>query len=116
MSTSGKIVQIIGAVIDIAFAEENVPNILDAIEVEFTVNDETKKLVLEVQQHLGEGVVRAVAMSSTDGLKRGMAVNNTGLKRFCPACLIHSTADLSSSLTSSSSSNSCLLRLFNKSM
>ena len=78
MSTSGKIVQVIGAVIDIAFAEENVPNILDAIEVEFTVNDETKKLVLEVQQHLGEGVVRAVAMSSTDGLKRGMAVKNTG--------------------------------------
>ena len=78
MSTSGKIVQVIGAVIDIAFAEENVPNILDAIEVEFTVNDETKKLVLEVQQHLGEGVVRAVAMSSTDGLKRGMSVNNTG--------------------------------------
>ena len=78
MSTSGKIVQVIGAVIDIAFAEENVPNILDAIEVELTVNDETKKLVLEVQQHLGEGVVRAVAMSSTDGLKRGMAVNNTG--------------------------------------
>ena len=78
MSTSGKIVQVIGAVIDIAFAEENVPNILDAIEVEFAVNDETKKLVLEVQQHLGEGVVRAVAMSSTDGLKRGMAVNNTG--------------------------------------
>ena len=78
MSTSGKIVQVIGAVIDIAFAEENVPNILDAIEVEFTANDETKKLVLEVQQHLGEGVVRAVAMSSTDGLKRGMAVNNTG--------------------------------------
>ena len=69
MSTSGKIVQVIGAVIDIAFAEENVPNILDAIEVEFTVNDETKKLVLEVQQHLGEGVVRAVAMSSTDGLR-----------------------------------------------
>lgn len=78
MSTSGKIVQVIGAVIDIAFAKENVPNILDAIKVEFTVNDETKKLVLEVQQHLGEGVVRAVAMSSTDGLKRGMAVNNTG--------------------------------------
>ena len=64
--------------IDIAFAEENVPNILDAIEVDFIANDETKKLVLEVQQHLGEGVVRAVAMSSTDGLKRGMAVNNTG--------------------------------------
>ena len=77
MSTSGKIVQVIGAVIDVAFAEENVPNILDAIAVEFTVNDEKKQLVLEVQQHIGEGVVRAVAMSSTDGLKRGMPVANT---------------------------------------
>ena len=77
MSTSGKIVQVIGAVIDVAFAEENVPNILDAIVVEFTVNDEKKQLVLEVQQHIGEGVVRAVAMSSTDGLKRGMPVANT---------------------------------------
>ena len=47
MSTSGKIVQVIGAVIDVAFAEENVPNILDAIVVEFTVNDEKKQLVLE---------------------------------------------------------------------
>lgn len=78
MSTSGKIVQVIGAVIDVAFAKENVPNILDAIVVEFTVNDEKKQLVLEVQQHIGEGVVRAVAMSSTDGLKRGMSVANTG--------------------------------------
>jgi len=78
MSTSGKIVQVIGAVIDIAFAEENGPNILDAIVVDFTVNGETKQLVLEVQQHIGEGVVRAVAMSSTDGLKRGMEVKNTG--------------------------------------
>ena len=78
MSTSGKIVQVIGAVIDVAFAEENVPNILDAIVVEFTVNDEKKQLVLEVQQHIGEGVIRAVAMSSTDGLKRGMSVANTG--------------------------------------
>mgnify|MGYP001280749472 FL=1 len=78
MSTSGKIVQVIGAVIDVAFAEENVPNILDAIVVEFTVNNEKKQLVLEVQQHIGEGVVRAVAMSSTDGLKRGMSVANTG--------------------------------------
>lgn len=78
MSTSGKIVQVIGAVIDVAFAKENVPNILDAIVVDFTVNDETKHLVLEVQQHLGDGLVRAVAMSSTDGLKRGMPVNTTG--------------------------------------
>jgi F-type H+-transporting ATPase subunit beta len=78
MSTSGKIVQVIGAVIDVAFAEENVPNILDAIVVEFIVNDVTKQLVLEVQQHMGDGLVRAVAMSSTDGLKRGMSVAHTG--------------------------------------
>ena len=78
MSTSGKIVQVIGAVVDVSFAEEIVPNILDAIVVEFTVGNDAKKLVLEVQQHLGDGVVRAVAMSSTDGLRRGMPVTNTG--------------------------------------
>ncbi|MAV39193.1 MAG: F0F1 ATP synthase subunit beta [Puniceicoccaceae bacterium] len=78
MSTSGKIVQVIGAVVDVSFAEEIVPNILDAIVVEFTVGNDAKELVLEVQQHLGDGVVRAVAMSSTDGLRRGMPVINTG--------------------------------------
>ena len=70
MSTSGKIVQVIGAVVDVSFAEENVPNILDAIVVEYQVSEASKELVLEVQQHLGDGVVRAVAMSSTDGLRR----------------------------------------------
>ena len=74
MSTSGKIVQVIGAVVDVSFAEENVPNILDAIVVEYQVGEASKELVLEVQQHLGDGVVRAVAMSSTDGLRRGMPV------------------------------------------
>ena len=78
MSTSGKIVQVIGAVVDVSFAEENVPNILDAIVVEYQVGEASKELVLEVQQHLGDGVVRAVAMSSTDGLRRGMPVINTG--------------------------------------
>ena len=78
MSTSGKIVQVIGAVVDVSFAEENVPNILDAIVVEYQVSEASKELVLEVQQHLGDGVVRAVAMSSTDGLRRGMPVINTG--------------------------------------
>ncbi|MFU8848995.1 MAG: F0F1 ATP synthase subunit beta [Opitutales bacterium] len=79
MSTStGKIVQVIGAVIDAQFPEDGVPNILDALTVEFTVNGEAKKLTLEVQQHLGSGVVRAVAMSSTDGLVRGMEIHGTG--------------------------------------
>ncbi len=79
MSTStGKIVQVIGAVIDAKFPQDGVPEILDALTVDYTVNGEAKKLTLEVQQHLGEGVVRAVAMSSTDGLTRGMEISGTG--------------------------------------
>ena len=79
MSTStGKIVQVIGAVIDAQFPEDNIPDILDALTVDYTVNGEAKKLTLEVQQHLGDGVVRAVAMSSTDGLTRGMEIAGTG--------------------------------------
>src|SRR5690606_8944266 len=78
MSKNGKIVQVIGAVVDAVFPAGSVPEIFDAITIEFTVNGENKRLVLEVQQHLGEGLVRAVAMSSTDGLVRGMAVTGTG--------------------------------------
>jgi F-type H+-transporting ATPase subunit beta len=77
MSASGKIIQVIGAVVDVAFPQDNVPNIFDAVTIEYQIGDQSKQLTLEVQQHLGDGVVRAVAMSSTDGLKRGMAVTNT---------------------------------------
>jgi F-type H+-transporting ATPase subunit beta len=65
MSTNGKIVQVIGAVVDAAFPADNIPDILDAITVDYTVGGEQKTLTLEVQQHLGEGLVRAVAMTST---------------------------------------------------
>jgi len=78
MSATGKIVQVIGAVVDAKFPADSVPDILDAITIDFEVGGEPKKLTLEVQQHLGEGVVRAVAMSSTDGLTRGMTVVGTG--------------------------------------
>ena len=78
MNTYGKIVQVIGAVVDVAFEEKSVPNILDAVVVEYEVGNKSKELVLEVQQHTGDGIVRSVAMSSTDGLKRGMKVKNTG--------------------------------------
>ncbi len=78
MSTTGKIVQVIGAVVDAAFPENEMPAIFDAVSVDFQVNGEDKTLVLEVQQHLGEGLLRAVAMSSTDGLVRGMSVKATG--------------------------------------
>ncbi len=78
MSTTGKIVQVIGAVVDAAFPKNEMPAIFDAVSVDFQVNGEDKTLVLEVQQHLGEGLLRAVAMSSTDGLVRGMSVKATG--------------------------------------
>jgi F-type H+/Na+-transporting ATPase subunit beta len=70
----GKIVQIIGPVVDFRFSNKNLPSLYNAIEV---IKD-GKKLVLEVMQHLGDDVVRAVAMSSTDGLVRGMEAIDTG--------------------------------------
>ncbi len=78
MSNKGKIVQVIGAVVDAVFEEASMPDILDALVIDYSAAGEDKHLTLEVQQHLGEGVVRAVAMSSTDGLTRGMEVTATG--------------------------------------
>ncbi|HBA65205.1 MAG TPA: F0F1 ATP synthase subunit beta, partial [Methylococcaceae bacterium] len=68
----GKIVQIIGAVVDVEFPRESLPKVYDALKVE------DKNLVLEVQQQLGDGVVRSIAMGSTDGLSRGLQVSNSG--------------------------------------
>jgi F-type H+-transporting ATPase subunit beta len=71
MST-GTIVQIIGAVVDVEFPREAIPKIYDAL------NLDDRELTLEVQQQLGDGVVRAIAMGSSEGLKRGLPVTNTG--------------------------------------
>ncbi|MBM6550637.1 F0F1 ATP synthase subunit beta [Marinomonas ostreistagni] len=70
--SSGQIVQIIGAVIDVEFPRDSVPKVYDALTIE------GKELVLEVQQQLGDGIVRTIAMGSTEGLKRGLEVQNTG--------------------------------------
>lgn len=70
--SSGRIVQIIGAVIDVEFPRDSVPKVYDAL----TVAD--KGLTLEVQQQLGDGVVRAIAMGGSEGVSRGLAVENTG--------------------------------------
>ena len=70
--SSGSIVQIIGAVIDVEFPRDSVPNVYDALLVE---GGET---TLEVQQQLGDGIVRTIAMGSTEGLKRGLNVESTG--------------------------------------
>ena len=74
----GKIVQVIGPVVDVEFTEA-LPAIYDALNVEYKVGERPAKLVLEVQQHLGDHWVRAVAMSSTEGLKRGFEASDTGV-------------------------------------
>ena len=66
----GKIVQCIGAVVDVEFPRDQMPKIYDALKLE--------GLTLEVQQQLGDGVVRTIALGSSDGLRRGLMVTNTG--------------------------------------
>jgi len=73
MSTStGKIVQVIGAVVDVEFPRDAIPKIYDALTVDGT------ELTLEVQQQLGDGIVRTIALGASEGLKRGLVVQNTG--------------------------------------
>jgi F-type H+-transporting ATPase subunit beta len=70
--SQGKIVQIIGPVVDVEFPRDSMPKVYDALKME------TPELTLEVQQQLGDGIVRAIAMGTTDGLRRGMLVSGTG--------------------------------------
>ncbi|OOY90932.1 F0F1 ATP synthase subunit beta [Solemya velum gill symbiont] len=70
--SSGKVVEIIGAVVDVEFPRDAMPKVYDALKIE------SEGLTLEVQQQLGDGVVRSIAMGSTDGLKRGSVVTGTG--------------------------------------
>ncbi|MBW2544078.1 MAG: F0F1 ATP synthase subunit beta [Deltaproteobacteria bacterium] len=88
---TGKIVQVIGPVIDVEFEEGNLPNIMNALTITNpTINDEEDNLVVEVAQHLGDNVVRCIAMEITDGLVRGMEVRDTGAPITVPvgdACL-----------------------------
>ena len=67
----GKIVQCIGAVVDVEFPRDQMPHIYDALKLEGT------NLTLEVQQQLGDGIVRTIALGSSDGLRRGLMVTNT---------------------------------------
>jgi len=73
----GKIVQVIGPVVDVEFPDE-VPGIYNALSVEYKVEDQSVKLILEVQQHLGDNWVRTISMSGTEGLERGFDVIDTG--------------------------------------
>ena len=75
---TGKILQVIGPVVDVQFPESSIPPIYQALTVEFSVSGKKESLTLEVEQHLGGGVARTIAMSSSEGLVRGMEVVDTG--------------------------------------
>ncbi|HIU17335.1 MAG TPA: F0F1 ATP synthase subunit beta, partial [Candidatus Avidesulfovibrio excrementigallinarum] len=74
----GKIVQVIGAVVDVAFPSGQLPSILTALEIKNPNNADAPDLICEVAQHLGDNVVRTIAMDATEGLVRGMDAVDTG--------------------------------------
>ena len=77
--TEGRIVQCIGAVIDIQFPRDQMPKVYDALTLVEEANSFAEKgLTFEVEQQLGDGIVRTIAMGSSDGLRRGMKVKGTG--------------------------------------
>ncbi len=81
----GKVVQVMGPVVDVAFEQGELPNILTALLISNpAINDEADNLVVEVAQHLGDNVVRTIAMDVTDGLVRGMQVKDTGAPIMMP--------------------------------
>lgn len=82
---NGRIIQVVGAVVDVEFPPDALPEINYALEVEVALPEDetdgtagTKSMVLEVAQHLGDNIVRTIAMKPTDGLVRGATVRNTG--------------------------------------
>ena len=81
----GTIVQVIGPVVDVAFEEGQLPNILNAITITNpAINDQPDNLIVEVAQHLGDNVVRCIAMDITDGLVRGMEAKDIGTPIMVP--------------------------------
>ncbi len=83
---AGKIVQVIGPVVDVAFEDGNIPEILNAVTITNpSIDDQEDNLIVEVAQHLGDNVVRCVAMDITDGLVRGMTAKDTGAPITVPA-------------------------------
>lgn len=84
MNNIGKIVQVIGAVVDVEFPDGNLPKILTALQIKNPNNADAPDLICEVAQHLGDNVVRTIAMDATEGLVRGMEVTDTGAPIVAP--------------------------------
>jgi F-type H+/Na+-transporting ATPase subunit beta len=75
---TGRVVRVTGPVVDVEFGAEQMPEIYNALQVDVTIEDKTRTLTLEVEQHIGDNVVRAISMQQTDGLVRGAEVTDTG--------------------------------------
>jgi len=78
MSNKGTVIQIVGPVVDVQFESGKIPEIYNALNIDYTVESTESRVVCEVQQHLGDGLVRAVAMTTTEGMKRGVEALDTG--------------------------------------
>ncbi len=74
----GRVSRVIGAVVDVEFAVDDIPDIYNALTVDVTLGDAERRLTLEVEQHIGDGLVRTISMQPTDGLVRGVKVADTG--------------------------------------
>ena len=77
-TATGRVARVIGPVVDIEFPSDAMPAIFNALNIEVTLAGETKKLTLEVAQHIGDNLVRAISMQPTDGMVRGATVTDTG--------------------------------------
>src|SRR5437764_11359795 len=75
---TGRVVRVIGPVIDVEFAPDTMPELFNALHVDRTLGDETRTLTLEVSQHIGDNMVRCISMQPTDGVVRGAPVEDTG--------------------------------------
>src|ERR671921_1552802 len=76
--STGRIARVIGPVVDVEFPVDSMPEIYNALKVDITLGEETTTITLEVAQHIGDGMVRAISMKPTDGLVRGARVTDTG--------------------------------------
>src|SRR5580693_7069513 len=77
-AATGRVSRVIGPVVDVEFATEEMPEIYNALHVDVHLGDTTKTLTLEIAQHLGDDTIRAISMEPTDGLVRGAVVSDTG--------------------------------------
>src|SRR5215470_2755706 len=77
-TSTGRVVRVIGPVVDVEFGRTNIPDLFNALTVEISLGELSKTLTLEVAQHIGDDMVRAISLQPTDGLVRGAEVTDTG--------------------------------------